>query len=257
MKTIRVIENQNILRVKLNRPDVRNAFNLEMIQELTQVFQQLQSRTDLRVVVIEGEGKAFCAGADLEYMKSMADFTLDENKQDARELFDLFAALASVPLPVVAVVQGAAFGGALGLMACADYVVIEEGAQLCFSEVKLGLVPAVISSFLVRKIAMGHLLPKLISGEIFGPDEALAMGLAHIKCLKNETSKKLEQICEMFCSVGPNAVRATKKLAQDLQVLPLEKHREQTSAVIAERRVSQEGQEGLKSYFAKRKAQWV
>lgn len=257
MKTIKVLEENHVLYIELHRPEVRNSFNAEMIAELKNVFTVLETRSDLRLVQITGSGKVFCSGADLEYMKSMAEFSQYENEVDAKHLYDLFAAMAAIEQPVLIAAQGAAFGGALGMLACADYVIATDNLQMCFSEVKLGLVPAVISSFLMRKISAGFLQPLMMSGEVFGSEQALRMGLVHEICLENETSTRLEKVRKNFLQCGPEAVRETKKLLRDLRDLKISEHRQKTAAVIADRRVSSEGQEGLKSFFEKRKASWV
>ena len=145
MKNIVVSEMNHVAYVKLHRPEVRNAFNPEMISEITETFLSLNSRKDLAAVVLQGEGKAFCAGADLSWMQEMVNFSKEQNLSDSKKLFEMFDAIFSCELPVVALAQGSVFGGALGLLACCDYVIAEIGTQFCFSEVKLGLAPATVS----------------------------------------------------------------------------------------------------------------
>ena len=142
-------EHKNIATVCLNRPEVHNAFNNELIAELTQVFSELSLRKDIRAIVLRGQGKSFCAGADLQMMQATKQFSIQQNQQDANALFSMFEAIAECPLPIIGVVHGAAFGGALGLISVCDVVICEEKTKVCFSEVKLGLVPAVISGFVL------------------------------------------------------------------------------------------------------------
>ncbi|MGZ3744919.1 MAG: enoyl-CoA hydratase-related protein, partial [Pseudobdellovibrionaceae bacterium] len=150
MSFVEVKEAAQVAYIKLNRPDIRNAFDPSMIADITQAFFDLDKRRDLRAIVLQGEGKVFCAGADLKWMKEMVKYSLEQNKEDSLQLFAMFEAIATCSLPVLGLVQGAAFGGALGLVACCDYVIADPRAQFCFSEVKLGIVPAVISAFVHR-----------------------------------------------------------------------------------------------------------
>ena len=169
-----ILENRegSIHQIKMNRPDVRNAFNPEMIQKITQIFKNLHHDKTVRAVTLEGEGSVFCAGADLATMQSYVNASFDQNKADAEKLHGLFQSIWSCEVPVIACVQGAAYGGALGLMAAADYVICEEKAQLCFSEVKLGIAPAVISEFLFKKCNISFVSNWMISGMQLSAHEA-------------------------------------------------------------------------------------
>lgn len=256
MKTVLVSENKGVLTVALNRPDVRNAFSPEMISELTQVFKSAATNKDLRVILLKGEGKAFCAGADLAYMREMAGFTFEKNQADAKELHAMFEAIFSCPVPVVAKVHGSAFGGGLGLIAASDIVVAEEKAQYCFSEVKLGLAPAVISNFVLRKTTLGHAGPWMLTGQVFSTAEALQMGLVHFSFDFSGVESLIENVLQGFRECGPEAIRETKKLIQKVPSLSFEDAKELTSRVIAERRSSAEGQEGLAAFLEKRKPDW-
>lgn len=253
---VQVLEKNHIAHVKMNRPDVRNAFHPMMLQELTKIFQSFSHRKDLRAVLLSGEGKVFSAGADLSWMKTMVNFSLEENKKDAGELFAMFEALSVCPVPVLARAHGAVFGGALGLLACCDHVIIEQGTTLCFSEVKLGIAPAVISSFVLRKAVVGIVQPLMISGRLFDADTAFRAGLAHNVVPAGTGAAELEKAALEWSEAGPEAARETKKLLRDLIALPWDQHRERTTKLIAERRVSSEGQEGLKSFLEKRTPSW-
>lgn len=256
MATIQLIESNRIAHVRLNRPDVRNAFNPEMIEELTKLFQGFGKRRELRVITLSGEGKVFCAGADLSWMRAMVNYSFEQNREDSLKLFAMFDAIASCPLPVVGLAHGAAFGGALGLLACCDQVVAEEGTTFCFSEVKLGIAPAVISAFVGRKALMGAVRPYMLSGKIFDLELALRAGLAHEAAPAGGGFQALETAAQAWLEAGPEAVRETKRLLDDLPSLNDEQKRDRTTRLIAERRVSTEGQEGLKSFLEKRAPAW-
>lgn len=256
MSLVTVTEIDHVAYVKLNRPDVRNAFNTEMIESLTKIFQDLDKRKDLRVVALQGEGKVFCAGADLSWMKAMVNYSFEQNREDSVKLFEMFDSIAKCSLPVIAVVQGAAFGGALGLIACCDFVITEEGTQFCFSEVKLGIAPAVISSFVMKKAVIGKIRPLMLSGKIFEAKEAIDCGIVNEMLAKGEAHHELQRIIHSFKECGPEAVRETKKLINDLADLNWEQQKDRTTRLIAERRVSTEGQEGLKSFLEKRAPAW-
>lgn len=255
MKTIVVTETDQVAYVKMNRPDLRNAFNSEMIEDLTQTFLQLQSRPGLRAVALQGEGKVFCSGADLTWMKSMVNFSLAENKKDSEKLFDMFATLKNLDLPVVALVQGAVFGGALGLVACCDYVVSERDTKFCFSEVKLGIAPAVISSFVLSK-ASHAVKYYMSSGDVFTETKAAEMGLVNFVGSKDQVAKEFQRVIGLYKDNGPMAVRRTKKLIREISCSTTNQFKDLTTSLIAELRVSSEGQEGIKGFLENRKPNW-
>lgn len=256
MNTIVVTELDSVAYVKLSRPDVRNSFNPEMIEELTTSFKSFTDRKDLRAVALLGDGKAFCAGADLNWMKAMVNYSFEQNKADSEKLYQLFAAIMKCPLPVLGMVHGAAYGGALGLIACCDYVIAETSTQFCFSEVKIGLVPAVISSFVLRKAIPGMIRPYMMSGIVFDNQLALRSGLVHEVCPDKEGHHRLTHVIAMFKEGGPESVRTTKKLLGEIEHMTWEEQHERTTRTIAEVRVSTEGQEGLKSFLEKRQPAW-
>ncbi len=251
-----VSEVENVCYVRLNRPDVRNAFNPEMIDELTETFSRVGKRKDLIALVLMGEGKVFCAGADLQWMKMMVNYTFEENKIDAQTLFRMFEAVTFCGLPVISVVHGAAYGGAIGLVACSDYVIAETSTDFCFSEVKLGIAPAVVSSFILRKCSLAHVMPAMLSGENFQTSDAKTMGLVTRICGDGEGPQQLASVIAMFKQCGPEALRETKKLLNEVKTLSWQEQAERTSKVIADRRISSEGQEGLKSFLEKRQPSW-
>lgn len=253
---LKITESNNIVTISLDRPDVRNAFTPEMIWAITEKFKLWSIRVDIRAIVLRGEGKVFCAGGDLNWMKEMKKYSFEENKKDSEQLFDMFEAIYKCNHPVIAAVHGAAFGGALGLIAACDYVIAEEKTQLCFSEVKIGLAPAVISAFVLRKASVGQVMPWMISGKVFNPTEAQRAGLVHDIVTEGEFEKQIQSVCQLFLEAGPEALRKGKKLIQSIPAMTLEQAKIETSRLIAERRVSVEGQEGLSSFLDKRKPYW-
>ncbi len=254
MKWLEINKTEHIYNITLNRPEVRNAFNPEVIKEITLAFKGIPD--DARAVVLKGKGKVFCSGADLDWMKSMVDFSLEKNRLDSLELYEMFKAIRDCNAPVISVVQGAAMGGALGLMACSDIVLAEDSTQFCFSEVRLGLAPAVISSFILHKSPLGVSGPWMISGRVFGVKEAGAMGLVHQFGTSQEIELALATWIQTFLDAAPQAVRETKKLIRDLNAKSEEEQKKITTTLIAARRVSNEGQEGLKSFLEKRQPSW-
>ncbi len=257
-----VEERQSVLFVTLDRPDVRNAFHPELIKKLTEVFISADKRKHLRAVVLRGSGKVFCAGADLTWMKEMAKYSQKENLADSENLFEMFESIRTCSVPVITLVHGAAFGGALGLIAASDYVIADTRTQLCFSEVKIGLLPAVISAFIMRKVSQGSIGHLMMSGQVFYPS-AVAGTLVHqiIDLQGTDPMQGLEAaaagILLSLHESAPESVRETKKLLNSLQELDWKKTKKKVCETIAERRVSKEGQEGLASFFAKQKPSWV
>lgn len=256
MSFVVVTEMNQVAYVKLHRPEVRNSFNPEMIAELTQIFTDLEARKDLRAVVLQGEGKVFCAGADLNWMKEMVNFSFDQNREDSLKLYGMFEAIAQCSLPVIGMVHGAAFGGALGLVAVCDEVIAEDNTQFCFSEVKLGIAPAVISAFVNKKAVAGKVRPLMLSGVVFNAHVAHQAGLVTEVVAAGEGHTVLQKVLHNYMQCGPEAVRETKKLLNDLDTLSWAEQRGRTTTVIAERRASAEGQEGLKSFLEKREPTW-
>ena len=237
-----------VVRVVLDRPAVRNAFNDELIQALTQAFATLP--VGARAVVISGEGKAFCAGGDLEWMRKAAGYTQDENHRDALRLARLFRTIVESPVPVIAKVHGAAFGGGCGLVAAADIAIASTDAKFAFSEVKLGLIPATISTIVVPKIGPGHARSLFATGEAFGAGRALQIGLIHeiAEDLDAAVSAKLKHIL----ASGPEAVAAAKRLVQDFPM-----SLDDAADRLARARSSKEGTEGVAAFLEKRPAAYV
>lgn len=256
MKWLLVREEKNILKVSLNRPDVRNAFNPEMIAEITSCFLGAAANKSLKALILEGEGKSFCAGADLGWMKEMVNFSFEQNQKDSEKLFEMFEAIWNCPVPVIGKIHGAAFGGAMGLLACCDYVIADPQTQFCFSEVKLGIAPAVISAFINRKVPAGAARMAMLSGKVLSVTEAEALGLVHSLVPQAEMDQHLTGYLQALKDAGHEAVRETKKLLNEIQNLDWPSQKKKTAQVIAERRTSTEGQEGLKAFLEKREPSW-
>jgi methylglutaconyl-CoA hydratase len=241
---------KNYSVVLLNRPHVKNAFDPEMIAELTAVFKFLSTRKETNFILLRGLGTAFCAGADLGWMKKMIDYTKAENKKDSEKMWTMFETIKNCPKPVIAQVHGAVFGGALGLVACADIVAAEETTKFCFSEVKLGLAPAVISSFILRKVSLAHASSVMISGEVFEADQAITMGLVHKKFQNSITD---DELLKPLLQASPSAMTATKKmllsLSNDSKWLQKKK---MTTTLISSLRVSEDAQVRLKKFLEKK-----
>ena len=254
MKYLRVVEQSKVLQVLLNRPETHNAFNEQMIQEITEVFNEVPE--SIRVIQLRGEGKSFCAGADLEWMKSMVDYSMQENKEDSLKLFEMFSAIRNCRVPVLTVAHGNVFGGGLGLLACSDIVVAEESTKFCFSEVKLGLVPAVISPFVFDKVSEKNAKEWMLTGKVFTSMEAYFGGLVNFAASEKDINEFVDNECSRIIKSGKEAVQETKRLINQLKGWSWDERRAETTRIIAERRVSAEGQEGLKSFLEKRTPSW-
>jgi methylglutaconyl-CoA hydratase len=245
MSSLRVERDGPLLRVAIARPERRNAFDAALIDELATAFADVG---DARAVVLSGDGPSFSAGADVEWMRSSVDLSFEENVADALRLRAMLDAIDGCPAPVVARVQGHALGGGCGLLACCDVVVAAPDAQFAFSEVKLGIVPAVISPFALAKIGTSAARRYFVTGERFGADVALRIGLIHE--VANDLDAAVAAIVGELLSAGPEAARSAKELAR----APLAA--EETAKRIAARRTSAEGQDGLRAFLEKRAPGW-
>jgi len=240
--------------IRLNRPDARNALDDAMIAELTSAFASIPSAA--RAVVLSGEGPAFCAGADAAWMKRSKDFRREDNARDAATVSSLLQAVDECPQPVVGRIHGAALGGGAGLAAACDIVVAEEGTQFGFPEVRLGLIPAVISTYVLPRIGAGPARRYFLTGERFGAAEALAMGLVHEVAPAGGLDARVDAIVSEILKGGPLALREAKRLIRDAGRLSREQVVEETIRRIADIRVGPEAQEGLSAFLEKRKPQW-
>ncbi|WP_457389566.1 enoyl-CoA hydratase/isomerase family protein [Roseateles sp. P5_E1] len=248
----------HVARVTLNRPEVRNAFNETLIAELTGTFNALGERDDLRAIVLAAEGKAFCAGADLNWMKAMAGYSWDENHADASKLADMLWAIYSCPVPVIARVQGDVYAGGVGLVACADIVVAVDAAGFCLSEAKLGLLPATIGPYVVRALGEQASRRYFVTAERFTAGEAKALGLVHEVIAADALDAKVDELVAAVTANGPAAARACKQLVKDVasrEITP--ELRDNTARRIADIRASAEGREGVQSFLSKSKPSWL
>jgi methylglutaconyl-CoA hydratase len=251
---------QGVLRLVLDRPEVRNAFNAQMIQELARALAAVAAipGDGLRLLLLEGEGTVFCAGADLAYMREQAAAGPARNLDNARDLARLFRGLAELPVPVLSYVRGAAIGGGLGLAVCSDFVLADPLAVFATSEVMLGLVPAVISPYIVRKLGLAHAAPLMLTGRRIQAREGLASGLVQRLVDPGETGEEaLTRALREFLAAGPQAARATRELLRRIAPLPSPELAEFTAGTIARARASAEGQEGLAAFFDKAAPSWV
>lgn len=257
-ETLQIEREGFVARVWLNRPDVRNAFNDGVIAELRNTFDALAADTSLRAIVLGGRGKAFCAGADLSWMKTMAGYTWEQNRADAQALADMLWAIYRCPVPVVGRIQGDCYAGGVGLAAVCDVLVAADGVQFCLSEARLGLLPATISPYVIR--AMGEQAARryFVTAERFGAAQAAAMGFVHEVCAADALDAKVDEIVATLVGNGPMALRACKALVQDVAGQPVSAAlREETARRIADVRASDEGREGVQSFLGKRKPEWL
>ncbi len=253
-KTIKIQLGESMAWVNLDRPEVRNALDPLMIHELTEAFAWLGSRDDLRVIILKGNGKSFCAGADLAYMKAMAGYSHEENVADAERLSKLFQTIYFCDKAVITVVHGACIGGANGIIAASDIVIAESKTKFAFSEVRLGITPATISPFVVRRI--GHTAAKelMLTGRRFDAEEAQQFRLVNAVVDESQLIDTERQYIDHFMQASPYAVAECKRLLRlvDGSDNPMNPLYHQTSVIIANQRVSAAGQEGMRKFFEKK-----
>lgn len=245
-----------MLTVALNRPAVHNALTPGMIQQLTAVFRDLNARQDVRVVVLTGHGRTFCAGADLSHMLAAGHFSFADNVRDAEVIFDLMLMIEQCPKPVVGRVNGTAVGGGVGLVSCCDIVVAVERAKFNFSEVQLGLVPAVISPFVLGKIGATYGRELFLTGARFSAERAREAGLVQYVVAEEELDAKVDELVSLLLLGAPGAQAAIKQLIRTVVGQPKAAVRDYTANLIAERRNSAEGLEGMSAFLQKREPAW-
>ena len=257
-QTIKVQLGESMAWVNLDRPEVRNALNPELISELTEAFDWLDSRDDIRVIILKGNGKCFCAGADLEYMKDMARYSYPQNLADAERLSKLFQTIYFCNKAVIVDVHGACIGGANGIIAAADIVIAEKETKFAFSEVRLGITPATISPFVVSKIGNTAAKELMLTGRRFTAEEAKDFRLVNVVVDESEMIDTERQYIDHFLHASPDAIAECKNLLRmvsgtDDRYSPVFM---QTSVAIANQRISKSGQEGMAAFFEKRKPSW-
>lgn len=246
-----------VATITMNRPEVRNAFNAELIEDLAQAFASMGTDKSTRVVVLRGAGDCFCAGADLNWMKASADLTLAENEESARLMAVMFRMISDCSLPVIGVIHGHALGGGAGLVGAVDIALVAEEAKLGFTEVRLGIIPAVISPFVLRKVSETHARRYFLTGEVFGGKEAERIGLAQKSMPRSELEAECEKLITSLLQCGPIATMESKKLIAEVKNLELTDAITKTAPWIARLRQSEEGQEGMSAFLNKRRASWV
>jgi methylglutaconyl-CoA hydratase len=257
-KTLLVEERGDVLWVTLHRPDVHNAFNDELIAEAIDLFEGIRGRRGMRAVVLTGDGPNFCAGADLNWMSRMVSYTREENIRDSSSLAKMFAVMNEAPLPLVGRINGAAIGGGVGLVAVCDVAIAKGSSKFGLSEVKLGILPAVISPYVISKIGETHARALFLTGERFDADRARQIGLIHrIAADDADLDLQVDETVAQLRTSGPEAVRECKKLiahvasSDPVDAVPY------TIETIASRRVSEEGQGGMRAFLKKEKAPWA
>jgi len=257
-RTLIVREEDAVLSVTLNRPDVHNAFNDVLIAEAIEVFGGIEATTHLRAVVLRSGGANFCAGADLNWMSRMVSYTREENIRDSSQLANMYAIIDECPVPVVGRIQGAAVGGGVGLVAVCDIAIATRASKFGLSEVKLGILPAVISPYVIAKIGGSHARALFLTGERFDAERALRIGLVH-RLVDDEAAldAAVSDTLAQLVTSGPEAVKACKKLIAFVSTNELAENIPYTIEAIAERRVSEEGQGGMEAFLKKAKAPWI
>ena len=247
-----------VATVTLNRPEVRNAFNAELIADITRTFNDLGQQEDVRCIVLAANGPAFCAGADLNWMRSMAEYTREQNLADAARLAAMMQTIYECPKPTIACIQGDVYAGGMGLVAACDMAVSLDTANFCLSEVKLGLLPSTISPYVIRAIGARAAHRYFLTAEKFTAAEALRIGFVHEVVAADALNAKVAELSAALCNAGPVAVKLCKKLVQDVAGKAITPALvELTVASIADVRVSAEGREGLQSFLQKRKPDWL
>jgi methylglutaconyl-CoA hydratase len=261
MKDYQTIEfsiQEKIASISLNRPEVRNAFNDTMIKEFTEILDELDTKNeDIRTLILRGNGKVFSAGADLNWMKSMMNYSHEENVEDSRQLYQLFEKIYNLSMPVVTLVHGASIGGANGIIAASDIVLAENNTQFRFSEVKIGLVPATIAPFVVQRAGNHAAKYYMLTGKNFTTKDALRIGLIDSAGNRESIDTELDLLIKEFQKNSPVAVRETKKLLNKIdQYMFGETVKDLSVETISNARVSEEGQEGMKAFLEKREPYW-
>jgi methylglutaconyl-CoA hydratase len=254
------IDKRGVAKVCLNRPDVHNAFDDRLISELTHAFGALEANDKVRFAVLLGKGKSFCAGADLNWMKAMKHYTQEENLADSSRMAEMFALLRYFTKPLICIVQGAALGGGAGLVAVCDYALAAEEAKFGLTEVRLGLIPAVISPYVIEKIGLSAARAYFTSGMMFSAQAAREMGLVHRTVARESLEKASEEVIEEFLKAGPYASRRAKALIAEVMHFSSEDREARTKHTvdaIAQMRVSEEGQEGMEALLGGHKPSWA
>lgn len=245
------------LRIQLNRPEVHNALNAELIAELMAALGAVPLDGSVRAVVLSGAGRSFCAGGDLRWMQTVADFSREENVADGERLWDMLYALYTCPVPTIAAVHGAALGGGAGLVACCDVAVASTDAVFGFTEAKLGILPAVVSPFVLQKVGRGHARALFMTAQRFDASRAERIGLVHSIVPPDQLHAAVQRQVSEIRSSGPRAAGAVRGLIADVALLPVEQTRPRVTSLLAELRASAEGREGIRAFLERRRPGWM
>lgn len=256
-RTILFLAQNKVVRIFFNRPQVHNAFNSTMISELDDALEKVKKDQSIRVVVFSGKGKSFCAGADLNWMREVIHYSFEQNLEESLQLAELLYKIYTLPKPTVAMVKGTALGGGTGFLSACDIAVATEEAKFGLSEVKIGLVPAAISPYVIRKIGESKARQYFLTGKRISAHKALEIGLINEVVPLAGLEEKIEEIIELLLSSGPKALASCKELILKVPLMSFEEAKTYTARMIANLRVSEEGQEGMASFLEKRKPNWI
>jgi len=257
LKTVLAAKAGKVLRLTMNRPEVHNAFNATMIRELALEFEEARKDADVRLVVLTGAGESFCAGADLNWMREIIRYSFEQNLRESRELAELMHSIYALPKPTIARINGAVIGGGTGLFSACDIVIASDRAKFGLSEVKIGLVPAAIGPYVIRRIGESAARELFLTGERFDAGRALEIGLVNKVVSHAELDDKVEEVVRLLLSSGPEAIAKCKELLQRVPAMGLDEAKSYTAEMIARLRVNPEGQEGMAAFLEKRKPRWV
>ncbi len=256
-ETVKYEKENQIARVTFNRPEIHNAFNSTVITEMSDIFKQIKSDKEIRVVLMTGEGKSFCAGADLNWMRGVIKQTFEENLAESKALADLFYDIYSCTRPVIGRINGAAIGGGTGFVAVCDIAIAARSAVFSFSEVKIGVVPACIGPYVIKKMGEGKTRELFITGERMNGDRAYEVGLVNRVVEAEKLDDEVDKLVKSILSSGPEAVAMAKKLISTVPGMPPDEFKPYTAEMIAKLRISNEGQEGMDAFLNKRQPNWV
>lgn len=256
-KTIVLIRKGAVLQITFNRPEVHNAFNSEVILELIDAVDKIKTDDSVRIVVLTGEGKSFCAGADINWMREIIRYSFDQNLEESLQLAEVLHKIYTLPKPTIAMVNGSAIGGGTGFLSVCDIAVAAEDAKFGLSEVKIGLVPAAISPYVIRKIGESKAREYFLTGQRISAQKAAEIGLVNEVVPGRQLKKRVEELIELLLDSGPEAIASCKELILNVPAMSLEDVKEYTARMIANLRISEEGQEGMSAFLEKRKPRWA
>ncbi len=255
-QTILYVPEEGVVRIFLNRPEVHNAFNSTMIGELDKAIDRVKEDDSVRVIVLSGKGKSFCAGADINWMREIIHYSYEQNLEESRQLAELLHKIFILPKPTVAMVNGTAIGGGNGFLSACDIAIASDQAKFGLSEVKIGLVPAAISPYVIRKIGESKAREYFLTGSRMSAQKALEIGLLNEVVPSEELERKVEEIVQLLLTSGPEALASCKELITNVPHMSFEEAKEFTARMIADLRVSKEGQEGMTAFLEKREPSW-